>query len=90
MSLSSRHFPLSSSTICFEARSVIRVLITQVKRIIITTPFSISSLMRYTPGDTSRRMPTITMAMAPAAWAEVRPNIMLPSALGRRNNRLDI
>mgnify|MGYP006332964679 CR=1 FL=1 len=29
----------------------------------------------------------ITMAMAPAAWAEVRPNIIFPATQGMRNTR---
>ena len=67
---------------CCEACSVIRVEMMQVTSIIRT-------LTKYWPGATSKRMPTMTIAMAPAAWADVRPNIMLPSALGSRNSRLD-
>ena len=74
---------------CLEACSVIRVEMIQVTSIIRTTPLSMVSLTKYWPGATSKRMPTITIAMAPAAWADVRPNIMLPSALGSRNSRLD-
>ena len=55
------------------ARWVIIVEMIQVTRIIITTPLSMSSLTNCS------LMPTITMAIAPAAWADVRPNIMLPS-----------
>ena len=56
----------------------------QVTSIIMTTPFSMSSDTRYWPGATSTFMPIITIAMAPAAWAEVSPNIMWPSTLRSR------
>ena len=62
---------------------------THVKSIIITTPLSISSSTRYTPGEVSMRMPTITMAMAPAACADVSPNIMLPDDMGILNTSAD-
>ena len=77
------------STICLAACSVIRVETMQVTRIMRMTPLSMSSVMRYWPAPTSSFMPTMTMAMAPAAWADVSPNIMLPSALGMRKSRLD-
>ena len=69
------------TTICFEARSVIRVEMTQVTRIIITTPLSMSSF------TSCSRMPTITMAMAPAACAVVRPHMRCPEESGKRNCR---
>ena len=59
-----------------EAFSVIIVEMMQVMSIMMTTPFSISLFTKYCPGATSRRMPIITIAMAPAAWAQVKPNIM--------------
>ena len=58
------------------------VLMMQVNRIMITTPLSMLSSTSCTPGDTSVFMPTITMAMAPAAWADVRPHIMCPHFIG--------
>ena len=77
-------FSFSRKIISLAALSVIMVETIQVTSIISTTPFSISLFTSITPGATSMRMPTMVMAMAPAAWADVRPNIMWPSALGRR------
>ena len=79
----------SRSVICCAACSVMMVDMTHVKSIIITTPLSISSSTRYTPGEVSMRMPTITMAMAPAACADVSPNIMLPDDMGILNTSAD-
>ena len=62
--------------ICWAAPSVTSVEMMQVKRIMMMTPLSTSSPMRNSPGAVSMFMPTMTMAMAPAAWAEVSPNIM--------------
>ncbi len=58
---------------------------TQVKRIMMTTPLSMLSSTRGCPCASFRLMPTRTMAMAPAAWADVRPNIMCPDEMGNRN-----
>ena len=77
---------LSRKVICCAARSVTMVEMMHVKSIIITTPLSISSVTSGTPGSTSIFMPTITMAMAPAACADVSPNIILPDDTGRRNS----
>ena len=71
--------------ICREANSVISDEIMQVKRIMMTMPLSMSLLTMGWPSDIINCMPTITMAMAPAAWAEVRPNIMLALLRGIRN-----
>ena len=57
----------------------------QVKRIMMTTALSICASTSIKPLICGKRMPTITMAMAPAAWAEVRPNIMLPEEMGILN-----
>ena len=75
----------SRSVICCAARSVIIVEIMHVTRIISTTLFSMSSVTSGLPGSSSTRIPIISMAMAPAACAEVSPNIMLPDDFGRRN-----
>jgi len=80
---------LSRSIICCAADSVIIVDMMHVKRIIITTALSISSFTSTCPGAVSILMPTIIMAIEPAACAEVSPNIMLPDESGRRNRRAD-
>ena len=79
---------LSRKVICWAERSVTMVEMMHVKSIIITTPLSISSVTSGTPGSTSIFIPTISMAMAPAACADVRPNIILPDDTGRRNSQL--
>ena len=38
------------------------------------------------PSAVLSRMPTMAMAMAPAAWADVRPNIMWPDDSGSLNS----
>ena len=82
-------FLTDCSTICFDACSVTMVLMMQVKRIIMTTPLSAVWSMRNVPlpGASSISMPTITIAMAPAACADVSPNIMFPAAHGSRITR---
>jgi len=78
-------YSLSRNTICCAALSVTMVEMTQVKSIISTTPLSsVSSIIDTPPGEASF-MPVISMAMAPAACAEVRPNIMLPDVHGSRS-----
>ena len=57
-----------------------------VKRIIRTTPLRTSLSRSVWPGDTSNPMPTMTMAMAPAAWAEVSPNMRSPHSRGILKN----
>ena len=81
---------VSASAIDCEAWSVTSELITQVKRIMITTPLSMLVSTRYSPGPVESFIPTITMAMDPAACAEVSPNIILPYAQGRLNTALEI
>ena len=74
--------------ICWAACSVTIVEMMQVKRIIMMMPLSTSPPMRYCPGAVSICIPTMAMAMAPAAWAEVSPNIMWPDDSGRRKRML--
>ena len=74
----------SLSTVFLDAHSVMSDEMTQVKSIMMTMPLSITSSMRGLPLAVVMFMPTMTMAMAPAAWAEVRPNIMCPANVGRR------
>ena len=81
---------LSRSVICCAACSVIIDDMMHVKSIIMTMPLSMSSLTSDCPGAVSMFMPIISMAMAPAACADVRPNIMLPDDIGRRNSLLAI
>ena len=78
---------LSRNTICCADRSVTKEEMMHVKRIMMTTPFSMSSPTNGCPVGEARRMPTITMAMAPAAWAEVNPNIMCPDDTGMWKSR---
>ena len=80
---------LSRNVICCADCSVTMVEMMHVNNIIITTAFSISSSTRMAPLGIFMRMPTITIAMAPAAWAEVRPNIMLPDEGGSLNSQHD-
>ena len=66
----------SANAMVRAARSVIIELMIQETRMMMTTPFSISSFIRNTPGSTSIFVPTITIAKAPAAWALLKPNII--------------
>ena len=61
----------------------------QVKRIMMTTPLSICSSTSGFPSAVFNPMPTITMAMAPAACADDRPNIMCADDNGRRKTKLE-
>ena len=88
--LSSRGMSLSRMVICCAAASVTSVDMMHVKRIMMMTPFRMSSFTRYPPSLVLMFIPTMTMAMAPAAWAEVRPNIMLPDERGMRKKKLAI
>ena len=83
--LSSLGISRSRSVICCAARSVIIVEMMHVTRIMSTTLFSMSSVTSGLPGSSSTRIPIMSMAMAPAACAEVSPNIMLPDDFGSRN-----
>ncbi len=74
----------SLSTVFLEAHSVMMDDMTHVKRIMMTMPLSIASSTSGLPLSVVMFMPTMTMAMAPAAWAEVRPNIMCPDNVGKR------
>ena len=67
--------PLSSAKAMVRAAcSVTTELMMQENKIMMTTPFSIPSFMRNTPGAISIWVPTITIAKAPAAWALLNPN----------------
>ena len=69
--------------------SVMREEMMQVNRIMMTIPFSIRSSTTGIPSAVFSFMPTITMAIAPAAWAEVSPNIMCDAARGNLKSHPD-